>query len=111
MTPAGEVSSLALHIAHSLNAVETRRDYRPRVLKGGTIIYGTWNSEITCTLRNQHAGGAELAISVEAMIPAEFLLYVPADRIGYRSLLCWRHLERVGVQFLGIEPKPPHHYG
>ncbi|RUW44195.1 PilZ domain-containing protein, partial [Mesorhizobium sp. M1A.F.Ca.ET.072.01.1.1] len=37
-----------------------RREHRPRVLKGGTIITGFQNSEISCSLRNQHSQGAEL---------------------------------------------------
>jgi hypothetical protein len=63
--------------------VEKRRAYRPLVLKGATIIHGTRNSEMSCTVRNQHSGGAELSVPVETMIPAEFILYVPTDGIGY----------------------------
>ena len=91
--------------------VEKRRAYRPLVLKGATIIHGTRNSEMSCTVRNQHSGGAELSVPVETMIPAEFILYVPTDGIGYRAILRWRRSTRAGVEFLGIEPKPRHHYG
>lgn len=38
------------------NSDEHRRERRQRVLKGGTIITGIQNSEISCTLPNQHEG-------------------------------------------------------
>lgn len=90
---------------------EQRCEYRHRVLKGATIIKGISNSEIRCTIRNQHTGGAELNVSAEARVPEGFLLYVPADGIAYRAVLRWRKNDRVGVQFMGTEPKPRLHYG
>jgi hypothetical protein len=100
----GEVNAMA-------GFTENRREYRQRVLKGATIIKGISNSEIGCQVRNQHVGGAELRVSAEARVPEEFLLYVPADGLAYRSQLRWRKNERVGVQFTGSEPKPRLHYG
>lgn len=92
---------------------ETRpeREHRRRVLKGASILSGITNSVVQCTIRNMHAHGAELVVPVEARVPAEFLLYVPADAIGYRSILRWRKLDRCGVSFSGTEPKPHWFYG
>ncbi|MBZ9864777.1 PilZ domain-containing protein [Mesorhizobium sp. CA15] len=90
---------------------DDRREHRNRVLKGATIITSITNSETTCTIRNQHAAGAELKVPVEARVPAEFLLYVPVDGIAYRSVMRWRKNDRVGVQFTGTEAKPRLHYG
>ncbi|MFA6153619.1 PilZ domain-containing protein [Mesorhizobium sp.] len=87
------------------------RDHRSRVLKGGTIISGIKNSEISCMLRNQHENGAELKVPIEAQIPDKFLLYVPLDRTGYRCEVRWRRNDRIGVKFTGVEPKPRLHYG
>jgi hypothetical protein len=87
------------------------REHRRRVLKGAAILSGIANSAVTCTIRNMHANGAELVVPVEARVPEEFLLYVPADGIGYRATLRWRKLDRCGVQFSGTEPKPHWHYG
>jgi len=56
---------------------EGRRNYRIRVLKGATIILTNNQSEIRCTVRNQHADGAELHIPGVLALPDEFLLYVP----------------------------------
>lgn len=90
---------------------EPKREHRPRVLKGGTIITGIQNSEVSVLLRNQHMGGAELKVPPESRVPDRFLLYVSVDGIAYRCEVRWRRGDRVGVQFMGTEPKPRTHYG
>ena len=111
MTSPSDAIAHSVHIAHAYEGQEKPRAYRPRVFKGATIIVGTRSSEISCILRNQHEGGAGLLVGADVVVPAEFILYVPIDGVGYRSLLCWHHTERAGVRFVGIEPKPRHHYG
>ena len=96
---------------HEEKSDEHRREHRQRVLKGGTIITGTQNSEVSCTLRNQNVGGAELKVAPESRVPDHFLLYVPVDGIAYRAEVRWRRNERIGVRFTGTEPKPKLHYG
>jgi hypothetical protein len=93
------------------NSSNHRREHRQRVLRGGSIITGIKNSEISCTLRNQHDDGAELKVPPEARVPDRFLLYVPVDGVAYRSEVRWRRNDRIGVQFTGTEPKPKLHYG
>ncbi|CAN7313586.1 PilZ domain-containing protein [Mesorhizobium caraganae] len=88
-----------------------RRQHRQRVLKGGAIITGIQNSEVTCSLRNQHDGGAELRVAADTRVPEHFLLYVPTDGIAYRCEVRWRRNDRIGVKFTGTEPKPKLHYG
>lgn len=90
---------------------ENRREHRQRVLKGASILNGIKHSEISCTIRNMHRNGAELKVSIDTVVPQEFLLYVPVDGIAYRSVLCWRNRDRAGVKFIGTEPKPHWHYG
>jgi hypothetical protein len=87
------------------------REHRRRVLKGAQILSAMTNSAIYCSIRNMHEHGAELVVPVEARVPEEFLLYVPIDGIGYRSILRWRRLDRCGISFSGTEPKPAWHYG
>lgn len=94
-----------------INAPLPPREHRARVLKGATIILDVKLSEINCVIRNQNAGGAELKVPIEAVLPEKFLLYVPVDRTAYRVVLRWRRNDRVGVQFVGTEPKPRLHYG
>ncbi|BCG93884.1 PilZ domain-containing protein [Mesorhizobium sp. 131-2-1] len=90
---------------------EHRDKRRQRVLKGASILTGIANSEVKCTLRNMHPGGAELKVPIEARVPDEFLLYVPTDGIGYKAVVRWRRDDRIGVEFAGTEPKPHWHYG
>lgn len=87
------------------------REHRHRVLKGGSILSGIANSEIACSIRYMHAGGAELRVPGDVPVPSEFLLYVPVDRTCYRCELRWRVGQRIGVKFLGTAPKPHWHYG
>ena len=89
---------------------DKRRERRPRVLKGATITTGTQNSEIACTIRNQHQNGAELKVPIDARVPERFLLYVAVDGIAYHAEVRWRSGDRVGVAFTGTAPKPRFHY-
>lgn len=90
---------------------ENRRKMRPRVLKGATIILSNNQSDIRCTVRNQHEDGAEIYIPGVLALPDEFLLYIPLDGVAYRASVRWRKGERLGLQFTGTEPKPKRHYG
>lgn len=81
------------------------------MIKGATIIFDINASEIVCTVRNQHDGGAELKVPVEAIIPDTFTLYIPVDAIAYEAIVRWRRGERLGVQFISKGPKPKLHYG
>ena len=90
---------------------QRRRQHRQRVLKRAAILNGINQSEIQCTLRNMHEGGAELQVPAEVAVPQEFLLYVPLDGVAYRAVLRWRSGSRIGVMFTGTEPKPRWHYG
>ncbi|MBS3647415.1 PilZ domain-containing protein [Pseudaminobacter sp. 19-2017] len=94
----------------SSSAPPPARAHRARVLKRATIVRGVDESEIGCTVRNQHSDGAELIVPA-VPVPGEFLLYVPADKLAYRCLVRWRRNDHIGVQFTGTEPKPKHHYG
>lgn len=89
---------------------EHRSERRPRALKGASILTGINNSEIPCTIRNMHEHGAELNVPRDAPVHSEFLLYVPVDGIAYRSVIKWRHGDRLGVEFTGTEPKPRWRY-
>jgi hypothetical protein len=96
----------------SISAEQNReREHRHRVLKGASILQGINDNEIKVTVRNMHEHGAELRVPTGVQIPSEFLLYVPIDGIGYRSVVRWRNGDRIGVQFTGREPKPHWHYG
>lgn len=82
---------------------ERRSQPRPIVHKSATILAGT-DAGIACTIRNFHSGGAELNVSVGTELPSRFLLHVPADGLAYRTVVCWRKNDRVGVEFKSSEP-------
>ncbi len=90
---------------------ERRSTIRQRVLKGASILQGIDRSEIECTVRNMSTEGAELRVPEGIAVPGEFLLYIPVDGIGYQSVVRWRDGQRVGVMFIGRQPKPLWHYG
>ena len=76
--------------------IERRSLPRAAVLKDGTII--TEDVKIACSVRNQHAHGAELRVEPGVVVPERFVLYVPADGVEYRAVVRWRKNERLGVQ-------------
>ena len=87
------------------------RPYRPKVLKGAAILQGMNDSSIPCTIRNMHDGGAELRVAVDIVVPDRFLLFLPIERICHRCEVRWRERGRVGVEFMGTEPKPRWYHG
>lgn len=87
------------------------RKHRSRVLKGASILGTINDSEIRCTVRNMHEGGAELRVPADSVLRSKFLLYIPLDGIAYRAEVRWRTGDRVGVMFTGKEAKPHWHYG
>jgi len=76
--------------------IERRSHPRTAVLKDGTII--TEDTTIACSVRNQHAHGAELRVEPGVVVPERFVLHVPADGVEYRAVVRWRKNERLGVQ-------------
>jgi hypothetical protein len=90
---------------------EQRRDHRQRVLKGASILIDVDSSEMKCQVRNQSPNGAELRILIGQIVPPEFLLWVPVDNCAYKCVVRWRLESRLGVMFVGKEPKPGWVYG
>ena len=76
--------------------IERRSHPRMAVLKDGTII--AENVQIGCSVRNQHAHGAELRVDPGVVVPDRFVLDVHADGVEYRAVVRWRKNERLGIQ-------------
>jgi hypothetical protein len=76
--------------------MERRSHARGIVLKDATII--TDDAKIGCSVRNQHAHGAELRVDPGVTIPDRFVLQVPEDDASYRAVVRWRRRERLGIQ-------------
>jgi hypothetical protein len=77
--------------------VETRIALRHRVLKAGTIEFGS--SSMNCMVRNLSTTGAALEVSNQIGIPAKFTLVVPEDGIYLPRNVVRRSGYRIGVAF------------
>jgi PilZ domain-containing protein len=77
--------------------VETRIALRHRVLKAGTIEFGS--SVIDCMVRNLSITGAALEVSNQIGIPAKFILAVPDDGLLLPCKVVRRTGYRIGVSF------------
>jgi hypothetical protein len=77
--------------------VETRIAPRHRVMKAGTIEFGS--SAIDCMVRNLSITGAALEVSNQIGIPAKFTLVVPDDGLHLACNVVWRSEYRIGVAF------------
>lgn len=82
------------------------REHRRRVLKGASIVTAMDRSHIPAIIKNMNENGAGLCIPAEEQLPAEFLLWIPTDHIGWRCHLRWRHGDRAGVSFHGSQRTP-----
>jgi hypothetical protein len=77
--------------------VETRIASRHRVMKAGTIEFGS--TAIDCMVRNLSVTGAALEVSNQIGIPAKFTLVVPGDELHLVCNIVWRSEYRIGVAF------------
>lgn len=77
--------------------VETRIAFRHRVLKAGTIEFGS--SAVDCMIRNLSITGAALEVSNQISIPAKFTLVVWGDGLHLPCRVVRRSGYRIGVAF------------
>jgi hypothetical protein len=77
--------------------VETRIALRHRVVKAGTIEFGS--SSINCMVRNLPTTGAALEVSNQIGIPPKFTLVVPQDGLYLPCNVVRRSGYRIGVAF------------
>lgn len=78
---------------------EHRRELRQRTFLKGRIIFNNGASSMDCLVRDMSASGARLALSQSAILPESFDLLIPAKERTYRSSLCWRRSDGVGIVF------------
>ena len=77
--------------------VETRIAPRHRVMKAGTIEFGS--SAIDCMVRNLSITGAALEVSNQIGIPAKFTLVVPGEGLHLACDVVSRSEYRIGLAF------------
>jgi len=68
--------------------VETRIASRHRVMKAGTIEFGS--TAIDCMVRNLSVTGAALEVSNQIGVPSKFTLVVPGDGLHLACNVVWR---------------------
>lgn len=78
--------------------IEKRALPRQRVLKGGTLAFGSGGS-VDCMVRNISSGGARLDIANPIGLPRSFTLVIHTDRLIRRCHPVWCTDNRLGVAF------------
>ena len=89
---------LAVRIAIE-EAVDRRRFPRRESNAKGTIQPHDGDREVQCILENVSISGARLRLEKAAVLPAFFVLIVPAERIERNCMLSWTKGDRAGVRF------------
>ena len=77
-----------------------RRFRRHRVCLEAIITPLVMNRPMPCIVLDLSEGGANLRVSLGALIPARFELAIPSRRERSRCRLVWRTLDTLGVEFL-----------
>src|SRR4051794_40680334 len=77
-----------------------RRFWRHRVCLEALITPLVMNRPMPCTVLDLSQGGANLRVSLGALLPARFELAIPSRQERYRCRLVWRTLDALGVEFL-----------
>jgi hypothetical protein len=80
-------------------AIDRRRFPRRESNANGTIQPHDGGSKVLCILENVSISGARLHLEKAAVLPAFFVLIVPAERIERNCMLAWTKGDRAGVRF------------
>ena len=78
--------------------IENRQSLRHRVLKAGTIAFGS-GAGISCTVRNMSESGASLEVDSPIGIPEVFKLVIEKDHFERACRVVWRSKNRIGIAF------------
>ncbi|MBX9739305.1 MAG: PilZ domain-containing protein [Beijerinckiaceae bacterium] len=79
---------------------ERRSAVRRRAFLGGRVVFADGSQTYECLVLNFSDTGAELNASGVSLLPATFDLVIPNKARSYRSRICWRKDDWVGVEFL-----------
>jgi diguanylate cyclase (GGDEF)-like protein len=78
---------------------EAERTNRRRVLKAGQIIFNEGRSTYDCTVRSLWDNGAEIAVSLPAVVPEHFVLLLRGSAEKYNCSLANRTATSVEARF------------
>ncbi|MFZ0559658.1 MAG: hypothetical protein WAM55_10305 [Methylovirgula sp.] len=77
---------------------ERRGEQRRRTFLGARLDLNHGLSSLDCLIRNIGGRGAKLAVSQAALVPNEFVLYIPRTRQTLRGRVKWRNADACGVE-------------
>jgi len=82
-----------------MDTPKPRAAERSRSILGGRIRLPNRASTFDCLVRNVSATGARLELDSTHLLPLEFELEIPKQRLIYSCELKWRSEKAVGVRF------------
>ena len=81
--------------------IKERSSERRRSIIGGRIRLPNKSSTFDCLIRDLSPTGARLTLDSAPLLPLEFELEIPKQKIVYQCELRWRSQDAVGVHFKG----------
>ena len=78
--------------------IEQRKATRQRVLKQGTLAFGSGGG-VDCMVRNISSSGARIEIASPMRLPPSFTLVIKTDHFLRRCHPIWSKDTKVGVEF------------
>jgi PilZ domain-containing protein len=79
---------------------EARQIVRRRVLKAGTLAFGSGARTVECTVRDLSPQGARLRLSVSVPVPDACQLSIELDGLEADCAVVWRKAHEIGVKFV-----------
>lgn len=80
-------------------AGERRGAHRPRVLLGGTLVFGQMAYSANCTIRDLNDTGARVRIAGNPPIGGTVWLINNRAGTAHRGAVRWRDADELGLQF------------
>ena len=81
-------------------ANEARQIVRRRVLKAGTLAFGSGARIVDCTVRDLSPQGARVRLSVSVPVPDACQLLIELDGLEADCAVVWRKANEIGVKFV-----------
>lgn len=78
--------------------IERRANVRNKTFKTGVIVVPK-SDGIECIVRNLSPSGACIEVSGPQIVPKQFTLYVPKDKMLVPTRVVWKRERRFGLEF------------
>ncbi len=87
-------------------SAELRAAQRQKVLKAAKIILDDWGA-IDCVVRDVSDTGAKIKVGNPSLLPHKIRLLITMDNTIRPVQVAWKHVDTVGVVFVGDATRPP----